>query len=198
WDLVFMDMQMPVMGGIDATCLIRQGEPPGQHTPIVAMTANARGEDRARCLAAGMDDHLPKPLDIQTLHRLLDHYCHSAASAVAEPAPPASADPIQAALAAMDPDLLLALREVMRTQLLGDMAAAYAARGSEDWETLRRAAHNLKNTLGLLGMRDLVEIAKGIEAAPAATPTERLDGLAHSVHLILAALHPGTGSTPAG
>ena len=198
WDLVFMDMQMPVMGGIDATCLIRQGEPPGQHTPIIAMTANARSEDRARCLAAGMDDHLPKPLDIQTLHRLLAHYCHPAASPVAEPAPPASGDPIQAALAAMDPDMLLALREVIRTQLLGDMAAAYAARGNEDWETLRRAAHNLKNTLGLLGMSDLIEIAKQIEAAPAATPTERLDGLAHSVHLILAALHPGTGSTPAG
>jgi HPt (histidine-containing phosphotransfer) domain-containing protein len=98
----------------------------------------------------------------------------------------------------MDPDMLLALREVIRTQLLGDMATAYAAQGSEDWETLRRAAHNLKNTLGLLGMSDLVEIAKQIEAAPAATPTERLDGLAHSVHLILAALHPGTGSTPAG
>jgi PAS domain S-box-containing protein len=198
WDLVFMDMQMPVMGGIDATCLIRQGEPPGQHTPIVAMTANARSEDRARCLAAGMDDHLPKPLDIQTLHRLLAHYCHPAASPVPEPAPPASGSAIQAALAAMDPDMLLALREVIRTQLLGDMATAYAAQGSEDWDTLRRAAHNLKNTLGLLGMSDLVEIAKQIEAAPAATPTERLDGLAHSVHLILAALHPGTGSTPAG
>ena len=197
WDIVFMDMQMPVMGGIDATRLIRQGEPPGQHTPIIAMTANARGEDRDRCLAAGMDDHLPKPLDIKSLHRLVAHYCHPAAPPAPAPTPPAGGDPIQAALAAMDPDMLLALRDVVRTQLLGDMAAAYAARGGEDWETLHRVAHNLKNTLGLLGMGDLVEIAKQIEAAPADTPTERLDGLAHSVHLIVAALHPASGSPPA-
>ena len=51
--------------------------------------------------------------------------------------------------------------------------------------------------LDLLGMGDLVEIAKQIEAAPADTPTERLDDLAHSVHLIVAALHPATGATPA-
>ena len=194
WDI---DMQMPVMGGIDATRLIRQGEPPGQHTPIIAMTANARGEDRDRCLAAGMDDHLPKPLDIRTMHRLIAQYCHPAALPASDPASTASGSEIQAALAAMDPDMLLALRDVVRTQLLGDMAEAYAAQRGEDWETLHRVAHNLKNTLGLLGMGDLVEIAKQIEAAPADTPTERLDGLAHSVHLIVAALHPATGSTPA-
>ncbi|MFZ1536792.1 MAG: ATP-binding protein [Chromatiaceae bacterium] len=79
WDLVFMDMQMPVMGGLDATRLIREGEPAGQHTPIVAMTANARSEDRDRCLAAGMDDHIPKPIDVPGLHRLLTDYCHRAA-----------------------------------------------------------------------------------------------------------------------
>jgi len=83
WDLVFMDMQMPVMGGLDATRLIREREPPGQHTPIVAMTANARGEDRDRCLEAGMDDHLSKPIDVPTLHRLVAHYCHQASHQIA-------------------------------------------------------------------------------------------------------------------
>lgn len=61
WDLVLMDMQMPVMGGLEATRLIRASEQPGQHTPIIAMTANAMASDRQACLDAGMDDYVAKP-----------------------------------------------------------------------------------------------------------------------------------------
>jgi PAS domain S-box-containing protein len=61
WDIVLMDMQMPVMGGLEATRLIRAVEPAGNRTPIVAMTANAMESDRQACLDAGMDDHLAKP-----------------------------------------------------------------------------------------------------------------------------------------
>ncbi len=63
WDVVLMDMQMPVMGGLEATQLIRAGEPAGQHTPIIAMTANAMETDRQACLNAGMDEHLAKPFN---------------------------------------------------------------------------------------------------------------------------------------
>ena len=74
WDLVLMDMQMPVMGGLDATRLIRANEPPGQHTPIVAMTANAMESDRQACLDAGMDDHLAKPFNPSSLEAVLDRF----------------------------------------------------------------------------------------------------------------------------
>jgi hypothetical protein len=74
WDLVLMDMQMPVMGGLEATRLIRAAEPAGQRVPIIAMTANAMESDRQACLQAGMDDHLAKPFNAAVLQALLARY----------------------------------------------------------------------------------------------------------------------------
>jgi PAS domain S-box-containing protein len=71
WDLVLMDMQMPVMGGLDATRLIRANEPPKQHTPIVAMTANAMESDRQACLDAGMDAFVAKPFNASILQTVI-------------------------------------------------------------------------------------------------------------------------------
>lgn len=70
YDLVLMDMQMPVMDGIEATKVIR-ADPRFQTLPIVAMTANAMAVDRDRCLEAGMNDHIAKPIDPDQLFRVL-------------------------------------------------------------------------------------------------------------------------------
>jgi PAS domain S-box-containing protein len=72
WDVILMDMQMPVMDGMDATRAIRALELPGQHTPIVAMTANAMESDRQLCLDAGMDDYLSKPFKFAELKAILE------------------------------------------------------------------------------------------------------------------------------
>src|SRR5262249_14508645 len=58
YDVVLMDVQMPVMDGLTATEAIRAREPPGKHVPIIAMTARAMKGDRERCLAAGMDEYI--------------------------------------------------------------------------------------------------------------------------------------------
>ena len=76
YDLVFMDVQMPVMGGIEATRAIREQEREvgRKPVPIVAMTANAFNEDRERALAAGMNGFMTKPIDTAKLRRILEEY----------------------------------------------------------------------------------------------------------------------------
>ena len=73
-DLILMDCQMPGMDGFEATRLIRGNEPAGEHTPIVALTANALAGDRERCLAAGMDDYLAKPFTLKELAATLSRW----------------------------------------------------------------------------------------------------------------------------
>ena len=74
YDLILMDVQMPEMDGFEATRRIRQSESDGQHTPIIAMTAHAMKGDRDRCLEAGMDDYLPKPLDPQKIFAMIEFW----------------------------------------------------------------------------------------------------------------------------
>jgi len=81
FDLVMMDVQMPVLNGMDATQLIRQGEVGDEKKsiPIVALTAYAMGGDKLRIIEAGMDDYLPKPLDMDELRNMLKKYGKTAA-----------------------------------------------------------------------------------------------------------------------
>jgi CheY-like chemotaxis protein len=76
YDIVFMDLQMPRMGGFEATKKIRQGKAHGinHKIPIIAMTANAMKGDREKCLKAGMDDYLSKPIKVEAILSMINKW----------------------------------------------------------------------------------------------------------------------------
>ena len=74
--MILMDVQMPVMNGYEATKAIRRSSHEQAKTiPIIAMTANAFREDKEKCLTAGMNAHLAKPIKIENIKRILCEYC---------------------------------------------------------------------------------------------------------------------------
>jgi two-component system, sensor histidine kinase and response regulator len=75
FDLILMDVQMPEMTGLQATTQIRREEAIGAHVPIVAMTASAMSEERDRCLAAGMDDFISKPVSYKVIEQMIMATC---------------------------------------------------------------------------------------------------------------------------
>ena len=85
YDLVFMDCQMPVMDGYQATEQIRRTEPPDRHAVIVAMTANAMQTDRERCLESGMDDYVSKPINKSEIVAVLKRHLPAALPEPTEP-----------------------------------------------------------------------------------------------------------------
>lgn len=86
YDAVFMDCQMPVLDGFEATRRIRALETAGRRTPVIALTANAMESDRDRCLAAGMDRHLTKPIDRAELERVILSIATASSAACTPPA----------------------------------------------------------------------------------------------------------------
>jgi CheY-like chemotaxis protein/HPt (histidine-containing phosphotransfer) domain-containing protein len=90
YDLIFMDVQMPEMDGFEAAQVIRkleqEGDLAGQHIPIIAMTAHALHGDRQRCIDAGMDDYVSKPLDPRKVFQALERWAESIPTVEPEPA----------------------------------------------------------------------------------------------------------------
>ena len=164
FDLVLMDVQMPVLDGLDATAAIRKGEQTsGGHLPIVAMTARAMKGDQERCLAAGMDGYVAKPIKRDDLDTVLMQVL----GRTSVPMPPADEPPLDlaSALRAVDGDQAL-LREVLevfcqdypaRVEVLRNTIAHGAA------QPMERAAHNLKGALSIFGRTVAYELAQELE-----------------------------------
>ena len=85
YHLILMDCHMPLLDGYEATAQIRETETPERRTPIVALTASAMQQDREKCLAAGMDDYLAKPVTRDALRSVLERWCSGAATPPAIP-----------------------------------------------------------------------------------------------------------------
>jgi CheY-like chemotaxis protein len=200
YDAVLMDGQMPEMDGFRATAVIRERERPGdRRVPIIALTASAMDGDRERCLAAGMDDYIAKPVDPDTLFAVLDRWlgppavdapvsraAESAGGAVdrgssdgrvAEP----SAIDRAAALSRLGGDAGL-LREALLIFLEdspGRLADLEAAVRDADAPRARAGAHALRGSLVHLGAHAGVQAAVALETAAERGQIDGLDAMLH-------------------
>jgi PAS domain S-box-containing protein len=174
YDLVLMDCQMPEMDGYEATREIRRREGNTRHTLIVAMTANALPRDRERCLDAGMDDYVPKPVRRSELSGILDRLLPRPGAETAPVPAPALRDPSLPPERALDPVILEELRtlapqgyrEIIRQFLRSTppkIGALRRAAEAGDDEALFRAAHNLKASSGNLGAAQLSAWCRQLE-----------------------------------
>ncbi len=179
FDLVLMDMMMPVMDGIEATQRIRSAEQPGQHLPIVAMTANAMQNDRERCLKAGMDDFISKPIMQSELQRILSSLdlsrqsnaplaelnCSGKAETLASPKSITIDNDFDytSALAECDQEVVDIVADIFIQQWPQDLEKMKQAAVTGDQSALMRAAHTLKGTIGLFGAQPVVTLARELE-----------------------------------
>jgi len=201
FDAVLMDLQMPVMNGYEASAAIRAL---GLDTlPIVAMTANAMDEDRQRALEAGMDAHLPKPIDVDDLVRTLARVTGRAPAASPAPAPTAASLPALPGI-----DLRSALPRFGASYaafaaVFGRFAETQAASvdeirtlaGAGDRAGAARLAHRLRGVAANLGANALADCAQALErtlestadAGDAAAFAPRLASLEAAMATVLAA-----------
>ena len=203
YGVVLMDCRLPGLDGYQATAEIRRREGAGRHVPIVAMTASASQGDRDRCLAAGMDDYLAKPVLVGDLDAVLARWLPDTAAAGAAPA-----------AEAIDRDRLAARMELDQdgqgSRLLTRLAAAFLAGAPADLAGLRAAvergdaaavgnvAHHLKGAAATLGSGAVVDLCEDLELLAGADALGsagdllgRLEAELDRVRDALAAIVPG-------
>lgn len=182
YDLILMDCQMPEMSGYEATALIRQREREQQlpKIPIIAMTANAMIDDREKCLAAGMDDYLSKPVNIDVLRKMLKRWLEHGASSQDIPDMDSSAvqemekRADQSEYQLIDQSIFDSLNKLMEEEFppliksyVEDapklMADIRSSSKNADLEVLVRAAHTLKSSSNSFGAEQVAMIAAEIE-----------------------------------
>jgi len=217
YDLVLMDLQMPVMGGYEATEKIR-ADARLAGLPIIAMTAHATSEERQKCLAAGMNDHIAKPIDPAALFETVGRFFRPSAPAGSPSAAPAvrTASDALPGIDGIDQDDGLArvagnrnlyvklLRQFVEQQ--GSAAAQIAeALTRGDVAVAERLAHTVKGVAGSLGAKAMQQAAATLEKAiatqvPSAelTPLRQQFGriLADLTERVRAALPPVASTSP--
>ena len=184
FDLVLMDLQMPELDGLGATRAIRALQDPTRSTvPIVALTADAFDETRERCLIAGMNDFLTKPVSPQKLATSLRRLFGTATGAPAGPAAEPSAPPARGdAQPILDPAAIAMSLQVMPRERLAEMIANFLDQGPETAQRLRAAvrdaqplelrvnAHAVKGAALNLGLSALAATAEALHEGAAHLP----------------------------
>jgi CheY-like chemotaxis protein len=194
YDIVLMDCQMPVLDGYEATRLLRAFEGESSHTVVIAMTANAMPGDREKCLAAGMDDYISKPITLQELEIVLDRWVQYQSNSVSfsdrgcsegvvSTSPMANTQSSKLStfslehldevpvnlerlheLARGDLEFQQELLEVFLEDALTYVEEIKVALAVEDFVTLARRAHQLKGSSATVAIRKMPELAAKLES----------------------------------
>ncbi len=199
YDLILMDVEMPRLGGLEATRRIRRAEREGNRVPIVAMTAHDDVGFRTRCIEAGMDDHVPRPIRTDRLLRVVERALGVIARVGPPTPPPPTVDPLDVLPpVALDPDV-------------GDLLPDFVARRRADVVALRRwiegdevdarsIAHDLKGVGGAYGFPAITTLGALLGAALRAKARERaircIERLDEHIGQIEAALAAAHGAGP--
>jgi len=174
FEVILMDVQMPEMDGLEATRQIVEAA--GDHRPrIIALTANASPEDRARCLDAGMDDYLTKPIRRVELVAALEQVPRAEGAEAEEGSPSLRVlatrtefrQKVADLIGGEDPSFEEELISSFRTDLPGLLAAARAAHETADATGVGRAAHTIKSQAAVFGADALLAASRAVEQAAA-------------------------------
>jgi CheY-like chemotaxis protein len=189
FDLVLMDLQMPELDGYQATALLR-ADPRFAGLPIIAMTAHATLEEKQRCRAAGMDDHVSKPIDPEALYEAVGrHFPRASAGSAAAALPALPGLDTADGLARVAGNRTLYLK--LLRQFAAEQGAAAARLGAQleagDLASAERGAHALRGVAANLGARTVQAAAAEFEAAVhAQAAPEQLDALRGALADVLA------------
>ncbi|RYC68076.1 MULTISPECIES: PAS domain-containing hybrid sensor histidine kinase/response regulator [Spirosoma] len=176
FDMILMDIQMPIMDGYEATVAIRSTHNPNQHVPIIALTASAMLDHKSLAMEVGMNDFLTKPFEPSQLLNILERYAPTAASEAA----PRKSDP------SVKPKPTLPADDVLDRQRLFELYGSDKEHAAEmfatflddvvpellqlpdlctdqNWSMLASMAHKLKPTLGMVGLSRLEDELRQIE-----------------------------------
>jgi signal transduction histidine kinase/CheY-like chemotaxis protein len=186
FDLILMDMQMPVMSGVEAAEELRRR---GYQGKIIALTANTTPEDRELCLRSGCDDFLPKPIDRNRFVDTVSKYLKPAVAADGEL-------PIKSDLLDSQPDLAHLIDDFVDF-LPAKMDALRAAAQATDWEKLRDEVHQLKGVGGGYGYPGLTELAGKLEFQIISRNSVEVDSLILAMDRYCRRIYAGVRETPA-
>jgi len=161
FDVILMDLEMPVMGGLETTRRIREIGDPTRTLPIIAMSASAYATDVARCSAAGMNGHIAKPIGREALRTKLDRWLPERRTIIRGKNADSADSPLSKLVAEVGPAAAMHVATIFEAQLVKrlDLFRAH----SLDLPAIKTEVHNLAGISSTLGFDELTAIARKVD-----------------------------------